>query len=371
MNSEIIDAPDKAGTEIVEYTQTAAELAKLRQRYANVVWDCTTTKGDKDARSVRMELVKLRTSLDKMRLQLNADDQARIARRNTEAKRIAGEIAELEEPVDAAIKSEEARREAEKQAKIEQEQRRVAALQRQIDVIRNAVVANSGILVSAHAIAGSLVVLQALEIGPSFQEFEEQARDAKADTLAKLRELHTAAVEREAEAARIVAELAELERLRAERAERERAERARVAAEQRAEADRLAVERRQLEAEQAASRAVQARLDAEATALRQRADQEAAAQRAEADRVARVAREAEQHRLDVERAALLREQQEVIAVAKREEEERRAAEIQMRDASRQMLDALLQWRTAEETKDDEELQNARVSRDIAIAAARG
>jgi hypothetical protein len=339
VNTEVIDAPDKAATtEIVEYTQTAAELGKLRQRYANVVWDCSTTKGDKDARSVRMELVKLRTSLDKMRLQLNADDQARITRRNTEAKRITGEIAELEEPVDAAIKAEEARREAEKQAKIAAEERRVSAIQARIAELRH--IPPAAMTAASSILECNIEALVAAEVDATFAEFEPQAQAAKDETLAQLRRMHAAAIEREAEAERIKAERAELERLRAEQVERERVERARVVAEQLAEAARLAEQRRQFEAEQAAARAQQAKLDAEAAAERRRADEAAAAQRAEADRISRQAREAEEQRLATERAALRREQIEAAEAAKRKEEAKQAADTLLRAAAPTLLAAV-------------------------------
>lgn len=41
------------------------------------------------------------------------------------------------------------------------------------------------------------------------------------------------------------------------------------------------------------------------------------------------------------------------------------------NASADMLDALMQWRWAEGAGDEEELKNARMSRDLAIAKAKG
>ncbi len=59
-------------TKIAEYSPTAAALAKLRQRFSNIAFDLSTTKGDKEARAARLELVRLRTSLEAKRKELKA-----------------------------------------------------------------------------------------------------------------------------------------------------------------------------------------------------------------------------------------------------------------------------------------------------------
>lgn len=379
-----------AASNIAEYTQTAAALGALAKRYANVVWDCSTSKGDRDARAVRKELVTLRTSLDKMRLQLNADDQERIRARNAEAKRIAAQIEELERPVDDAIKAEEARREAERLRKAAEEQQRVDAIQQRINIAIRTVATTAAPLCSTD-ISARITTLAGLAIDDSFQEFREAAETARGEALTALRDLHAAAAAREAEAARIATERAELERLRAEAAERDRLEnerRERAAAEER---QRLAAERAAFEAQQAAARAEQEKRDAEARAAREKADREAAEARAEADRIAREKREAEQRRLDGEAAELRRQREEQEARERAEREaaeaqaraEREAAEAQARaereaqeaaqrrlaGAAALMLDALRQWATAEASGDAAALQAARVARDAAIVAA--
>ena len=378
MEQTVIEAADPAtSTQIAEYTRTAAALADLQRRYAGVVWDCSTASGDRDARAVRKELVSLRTSLDKMRLQLNADDQARIKARNDEAKRITGEIEKLEGPVDAAIKAEEQRKEAERQRKAAEEQRRVAGLQQRIAEITDMALVGDA---EACDIEQRITNLVALKIDESFQEFEQQAEAARGKVLTSLRALLAAAVQREADSARAAAERAELDRLRAEQAERERVERERQAAEAAAERQRLAEERAAFEREQAAARAA-----------REEADRKAAAERAEADRIAREAREAEQRRLDAEAAELRRQREEqeareraareaaeaqaraereaAEAAARAEREAQEAACRRVRDAAPLMLDALKQWQAAEASGDAIELQNARHAREEAITAA--
>ena len=53
MTTTTTEAPTSA---LAEYNRTAAELADLRQRFAGVVWDLTTTKGNAEARAARLEL---------------------------------------------------------------------------------------------------------------------------------------------------------------------------------------------------------------------------------------------------------------------------------------------------------------------------
>jgi len=63
LDNETIDRP-AIETSIAEYSPTAAGLADLAHRFKNVVFDVSTTKGDKEARAARLELVRLRTGLE-------------------------------------------------------------------------------------------------------------------------------------------------------------------------------------------------------------------------------------------------------------------------------------------------------------------
>ena len=238
------EAPTSA---LAEYSPTAAALADLRRRFAGVVWDVTTTKGNADARAARLELVKLRTGLEAKRKELKAPALERSRLIDAEAARITGEILALEKPIDEQIKADEARREAEREAKRQAEARRVQAIADRINAIRALAVLPAG--TKAADIAAGIEHAQGLELFEA--DFEEQlpaAERARIEVLAKLQALHAAAVEHEAEQARIAAERAELARLRAE---------------QQAERDRLAAERRQIEAAAQAERERVAALEAE------------------------------------------------------------------------------------------------------------
>lgn len=288
---ELTDAP------IAAYSPTAAALADLQHRFKGVVFDVTTTKGDKEARGFRKELVGLRTGLEAKRKELKAPALAYAKRIDDEAKALNGQILELEEPLDAQIKAEEQKKEAERAARAEAERVRIAAIHDRIqkDIV-NAVHGAAGQTFSR--ISQIISDIGAMVIGSEFEEFQGQAQLAKDETLDKLREMQSDALarekeaervkaEQEAEQARLVAERAELERLRAAEAERVAAANAEREAAEKEQAARLAAERDAHEAEMRAAREAQERELAAQRAEQARVDAEAAAKRkAEEDEIA-------------------------------------------------------------------------------------
>jgi hypothetical protein len=124
---ELIHPGDSA---IAEYRPTAAALIAMRQQIADKVWDLTTTKGNDEARQTRMQLVKLRTSLEAERKRLKAPHMEAAKTIDDEAKRITAEIAAMEDPLDELIKADENRRERERQDReaAETERRRLQVL---------------------------------------------------------------------------------------------------------------------------------------------------------------------------------------------------------------------------------------------------
>ncbi|CAM2167910.1 Phage coiled coil domain protein [Burkholderia latens] len=307
-------------------------------------------------------------------------------------------------------------REAEKRAKLEAEQRRVAAIREHIDDIRAIAVRAVGM--PAARIQGEIEDLEALGITlDRFAELTGEAEAVRGATLDKLRELHAAAIAHEAEQARLAAEREALERERAALAEQQRQE-----AEARAEQERVDRERR--EAEEAARRAQQEREDAERCAAMAAEEARLAEQRAEQERRQAELDRAEREQREREEAAL-REAAESTAQAERDRVARQRAENRaamlapeptggnwtaksgcvvtdvpipgcvgggfddvehyggyliaesifrpadghVLAASRAMFDALRQWQHAERVGDAEELANARAARDAAIEKA--
>lgn len=292
-------------TQIQEYSQTEAALKALAEQYAGATFDVDTTDGMKAAKAARADVRGYRTSLEAMRKKIKGPALERCRLIDAEAKRITEALRELEDPIDAQIKEHEAKKEAERQAKIEAEQKRVESIQERIAEIRGAVAAVNCMGAPASAKVSEFITeVENIVVDESFDEFFEAARDAKIATLAALTDLHKAAVEREAEEERIKAERAELEKLRKEQAERaakERAEReAKEAEERKAREEAERQERERLEAQRKEQEAEQKRIDDERKALeaekererkaKEKAEREAAERKAAAEEAARKAK---------------------------------------------------------------------------------
>ncbi|HDR9153815.1 TPA: hypothetical protein QDB05_000234 [Burkholderia vietnamiensis] len=244
-------------------------------------------------------------------------------------------------------------RENERREKAAAEQRRKDGIRAQIDDMR--AVPLGMMDAPASKIATALEDMETFDVTADvFAEFVDAAIAARAEVVAKLTTMHTAAVAREAEAARVAAERAELAKQRAEQEERERQAAAELARqrEEQAERDRQAdaarakqerVDRERREAEEARARAEreaeQRKLDEQRAELARQqaaleaeqkriADEAAARQRAEAEAAA-ARRRAEEEAAAAER----RKQEEAAASARRAQAEREAAERRAREAA--------------------------------------
>lgn len=296
---------------VAEFDKVALGLAELEKQYKGVVYDVKTGKGMDEAKAARAAIREPRYEIERVRKAAKAPILKLGKELDSRAKEITEKILAIESPIDEQIKNEEARKEAEKQAKIEAEQRRVAELQERVAYLRG------NQMLTAHSeprlIADHIEELEKISVDETFQEFQERAAEAKAEGLAHLNTVYAAAVARVAEDERIKAEREELARLRVEQEKRDAEERARIAEEE-----------RKAKAERDAEAARQA---AELKAAREKQEAEAAAERkriAEEEAAARAVREAEEKKLAAERAAFERQQEE--ARRAREAEETRKAE---------------------------------------------
>lgn len=310
---------------IVEYSDTQAGLNELRSRLKDVAYDLTTVKGNAEARADRKELVTLRTSLEKRRKDLNADDQRRIALRNEKAKELTAAILELETPIDDQIKRDEERREAERRAKAEAAAAEAREIAETLDRIRAFPVkaSHKGSVVIA-ALIEDLALLEVprvatAEAEPLILTSMEQLKQMRADALAG-----------EETARKLREERAELDRQRKADEERRRVEDEARAAAQKIEDARIAEERRKAKAEAdaqiAAERAEMARQAKEAQALLDARQREIDAVQAEQRRLAEeAAQKAEEaRRVEAKRVAAeqAKEEQERVARLAAEEAER-------------------------------------------------
>ena len=306
---------------IVEYTETAAAIAVLREKYCTV-FDVTTPKGMDEAKKARAEVRSYRVALEKVRKEIKAPALERSRLIDEEAKRITAELQAIEEPIDEQIKAEEQRKEEEKAAKARAEAARLASIAAKISAIRLPVI------MAAHQpaalISAELEKVQKLELSEAeFQEFMPDAiealNEARKDLQAALnaRLLYEAEqarikADQEAEAARIKAEREELAKLREIEAARQ-AEQARIEAEARqAEAARLKAEREAQEAELKAKReAMEAELKAQREAQARKEEDIRRQQAAEAARL-----KAEQEAMEQQRAELEARQRAIEEKAK-------------------------------------------------------
>lgn len=288
-------------------------------------------------------------------------------------------------------------REREKREKAEAEANRVKAIRDAIEDFRRApgsCPAKTAAEFEEHAddLARAPITLEA------YMEFAGEAEAARDVAVATLLDMANKARQREAEEARIKAELLELARLRAEQEERDR-----IAAAERAEQERKA--REALEAEEARLRAERAAEEAERREAQRKAEEAMRAERAEHERrmaaeraefqrkqdeiaaeqrraAAELQRQqdeiaAERRRVADEEARKQREADAAAAKALQEKLEAEAREIERRqaefaalqNAAPALLDACRQFVAATDACDDEELENAYQAAQAAIAAA--
>lgn len=316
---EVLDA-EPVTTSVDAYNPIAAALQEMRATAAKAAWDLETTNGDKAARQFRARCVKLRTSLTSAAKDLGEDLRAQLKQIGSERDRLIGLVREIEEPIDAAIKDLERRKEAEREAKRQAEANRVAALSERVTQIKNAPATLVGAEIDV--MRAEVDRLRTLDIGPDFDEFQDRAEQVRAQAIAQIENMIAVAVEEQQRAAQLAAEKAEHERkvrafeeLQAKQAA-EQAERDRLAAEAQAKIDaenesiarekalieeaKAAQARAEQEAKERAEQAERDRIEAEAAAERERLaaiereKQEAAAAKAEKKRKAEEAKRAEE-----------------------------------------------------------------------------
>lgn len=293
-------------------------LEEARSKYTNVVFDLTTTKGDKEARRARADIVSIRTSADKAYAEWNKPILAEQRLAREKVAYIKEEVEKLERPIDEQIKADEARREAERQAKAAAEAARVKVIRDRIAVIAG--LPTAVVDMSSQEIADVICDLKAAPLTEErFAEFLQEAVDLVGQMLEKLEALRESAHSREERELAIAVAQQQLEEERRAQEVAAAAERERLAAEAAAieearrrqeEASRTA----QILAEEQARRiAEKAARDAADAAAQLKAQQDAfAAEREEAERVLRE----EQERVRIEREAIRKEREEQESAAR-------------------------------------------------------
>jgi hypothetical protein len=327
-------APAARAAVALSSAETRKQLVELVTKSSGIL-TVTNADGRHEAHAAGMVLKSTRVAIEKTGKAAREDATAfSKAVIKEEAALVA--LIEPEESRVLALRDEwDAKIEAERQAKIAQERARTDAIKAMIAAIVQAPANYAG---SSAELLASAVEHYSAGPAPSgdYMEFLDEANAAQAAALAKLSEMHAAAVAAEqAEADRAAAIEAEKERIAAERAElarqmAEEAERIRI------ESERLAAERVKADQETAAARLAiqqeQSRL-AEVAAEQER---QARAEQAERDSLARI--EALRVKSEHDKAAAaIQAQQDALARQQAEFDARIAAEAQARSDEAQKL----------------------------------
>ena len=283
-------APAVAVTDIAEYRPHEEQIVRLETTYAKLVVDCSTSEGLANAKEVRVDIRDVRYALantTKTALvpyqQKVKEAQARVNEVKEFGEALKARVLVLEEPIDEAIKAEE-KRVADAKAERERiERERVEGIQAKISHFRNVVPAYA-----ARAAADIEPMLERVKASvilfDEYGEFEAEATIARDNAIEQLETLHTAALEREVAAQKLLDQQKELDDLRAkQKIADDEAQRLR---EERAEEDRLRLKKQQDELDQQ-------RRDME-THQRQQREQQEEQQRQQRERDAQYQRDQEE-----------------------------------------------------------------------------
>ncbi|MEN8368554.1 hypothetical protein [Acinetobacter bereziniae] len=300
-----------------------AIVDQIKAQVSSIVPDVTTVKGRKEIASLAYKVAQSKSAID------------------AEGKKLKEQYTVVTNKIDADRKFARDELDAERD-RIRQpltdwenaEKDRVAKHEAAIRAIKSLYDENTAFQ-ELHVIRGSIFDLENFNIDESFEEYEEQAKLAKFETLEKLRTALVACEKADAERAELERlRQAEIERQQKERDEKialEAADKARVEAEAKALADRKRAEQEKLEAEQ---REARLKLEKEQAELR---EQQLKQQVIEREKQAEIDRQkaVEAERLRIEQEAKAK------ADAERKAEEQRKANVEhMRTINREAFSAI-------------------------------
>ncbi|WP_151690897.1 hypothetical protein [Acinetobacter junii] len=274
----------------------------IAQEVRSHVPDVTTKKGRDAIGSLAMKVSKSKTLIEKCGKELVAEQKAQIKLIDDDRIAIVKKFDQLRDeilaPRDAWEKAEEDR--------VKKHQDAIIGIKMPADLLQN-----HPTEWTSENIKVAINDLENVCIDSSFEEFEQEAKLAKFETLEKLR---TALAARE----KYEAEQAELERLRKEQQEREQRERDERIAKEAADKARIEAEAKAL--------AEQRRVEREKQEAQEKAERE---KREAAEREARLIAEKEEAELRAQQAAVMERQRIEREQAAKEEAERKAEEARL------------------------------------------
>lgn len=308
-------APIARAETALAFAETKDRLEALKKESARIV-EITNPAGREECHAAAMVLKRTRVEIEKVgkaaREDANAYNKAIIAKEN--------ELIEIIDPEETRLlglrDAWDVERRREKEEAERKERERLAAIRARIDAIKHMPLEAVG--KGSAAVAVLIAEAGAIAVDDLSEEYQAEANEAKDAAVAKLREIHAAALDAEAKAEALAEERRQMEAEARNRAEAERIEREKHEAFEKAE-------REQRQAEETARRAAeQAELEAERRQLAEaRKEQERIAAEAKAKADAEL--QAQREQLAKERAELDRQEQER-AEAQRKEAAKAAAE---------------------------------------------
>lgn len=299
---------------------TDALFERIAEQARSVIPDVTTKKGRDAIGSLAMKISKSKTLIEKCGKELVAEQKAQI-------KVIDDDRISIVKKLDLLRNEVLAPRDAWEQA----EKDRVAKHEESIlsiNFYKTAVIADK----DSVWLKGVIRNVEEIIIDSSFEEFEEQAKIAKYETLEFLRTTLAAREKYEAEQAELErlrqAEILRQQQEREAQIAREAAENARIEAEKKAQAEREQAEKL---ARESAEREARLKAEHEAAILREeKLKQQAIEQAKQAETQKQQAIEAERLRIEAEQAAKIKADQEAEAA-------RLANKEHMRSINREIL----------------------------------
>ncbi|NNH35754.1 cell envelope integrity protein TolA [Acinetobacter sp. NIPH 2377] len=302
---------------------TAELFERIAQEARSHVPDVTTKKGRDAIGSLALKVSKSKTFVEKCGKELVAEQKTQIKLIDDDRISVVKKFDDLRNEI---LAPRDAWEQAEKDRVAKHEESILS-----INFYKTAVIADK----DSVWLKGVIRNVEEIVIDSSFEEFEEQAKIAKYETLEFLR---TALTNRE----KYEAEQAELERLRQAEQVRQQQERdAKIAHEATEKANREAAQKAQLEAE----RVQREKLESEQREARLLAEKEAAVLREQALKI-QAEQQAKQAEIDKQQAIeaerkRIEQQQAAQAEADREAEEARLANVEhMRTINREVFAAI-------------------------------
>lgn len=196
-------------TVLAQFKETEAGLLAMAEKYRNVVYDVTTTKGMNEAKAARAELRDDgRRMLTRTEAAVKADVNELKALMSAEVERLVGIVKPVEDSIDAQIKAEEARKAEEKAKREKAEADRVAAHRANIEQLKAYVEQAEGQPVDV--IEKAIATLGEMTFGEEWEEFAQEAEAACLATVQRLlamvesekRRIENERLQKELEAAR-------------------------------------------------------------------------------------------------------------------------------------------------------------------------